>query len=83
MVELGGNHYLDADRIRVVMDQLNTHKPAAFYDFFPPEQAKAYFYRFEFHYILKRGSWLNMVEIAIGTLKRQCLHRWIYDTATL
>ena len=56
MVELADVHYPDADCIRVVMDQLNTHKPAAFYDFFPPEQAKAYLDRFEFHYTPKRGS---------------------------
>jgi len=53
MVELADVHYPDADCIRVVMDQLNTHKPAAFYDFFPPEQAKGYFDRFNFHYAPK------------------------------
>jgi hypothetical protein len=73
IVELADVHYTDADRIRVVMDQLNTHKPAAFYQFFPPEQARAYLDRFEFHYTPKRGSWLNMAEIEIGVLKRQCL----------
>ncbi|MFC7043687.1 IS630 family transposase [Halonotius sp. GCM10025705] len=83
MVELADVHYPDADRIRVVMDQPNTHKPAAFYDFFPPEQAKAYLDRFEFHYTPKRGSWLNMAEIKIGVLKRQCLDQRIYDAATL
>ena len=83
MVELADVHYPDADCIRVVMDQLNTHKPAAFYDFFPPEQAKAYLDRFEFHYTPKRGSWLNMAEISIGILKRQCLDRRIYHAATL
>jgi len=66
-----------------VMDRLNTHKPAAFYDFFSPAQAKAYLDRFEFHYTPKRGSWLNMAEISIGILKRQCLDRRIYDAATL
>jgi len=66
-----------------VIDQLNTHKLATFYDFYPPEQAKAYLYRFEFHYTPKRGSWLNMAEISIGILKRQCLDRRIYDAATL
>jgi len=83
MVELADVHYLDADRIRVVMDQLNTHKPVAFYEFSPPEQAKAYLDRFEFHYTSKRGSWLKMAEIATGILKRQSLDRRIYDAATL
>ena len=50
---------------------------------FPPVQAKAYLDRFEFHYTPKRGSWLNMAEIKIGVLKRQCLDRRIYDAATL
>ena len=49
----------------------------------PPEQAKAYLDRFEFHYTPKRGSWLNIAEISIGILKRQCLDRRIYDAATL
>ena len=83
MVELADVHYPDADRIRVVMDQLNTHKPAAFYQFFPPDEARAYLDRFEFHYTPKRGSWLNMAEIEIGVLKRQCLDRRIYHAATL
>ncbi|AUX09881.1 IS630 family transposase [Halalkaliarchaeum desulfuricum] len=75
MVELADVHYPDANRIRVVMDQLNTHKPAAFYQFFPPDQAQTYLDRFEFHYTPKRGGWLNMAEIEIGVLKRQCLDR--------
>jgi len=83
MVELEDIHYPDADCIRVVMDQLNTHKPAAFYDFFPPDQAQAYLDRFEFHYTPKRGSWLKMAEAKIGVLKRQCLDRRIYHAATL
>lgn len=83
MVELAGVHYPDADCIRILMDQLNTHNPAAFYQFFPSEQAKAYLDRFGFHYTSKRGSWLNMAEIKIGVLKRQCLDRRIYDAATL
>ncbi|WP_394354814.1 transposase [Haloferax sp. AS1] len=70
MVELADVHYPDADCIRVVVDQLNTHKPAGFYQFFPPDQAQAYLDRFEFHYTPKRGSWLNMAEIEIGVLKR-------------
>ena len=83
MVELADVYYPDADCIRVVMDQLNTHNPAAFYQFFPPDHAQAYLDRFEFHYTPKRGSWLNMAEIEIGVLKRQCLDRRIYHAATL
>jgi len=83
MIELVDVHYPDADCSRVVMDQLNTHKPAAFYDSFPPEQAKAYLDRFEFQNTPKRGSWLNMAEISIGIFKRQCLDRCIHDAATL
>jgi len=56
MVELADIHYPDAVRIRVVMDQLNTHKPAAFYQFFPPDYAQAYLDRFEFHYTPKEEA---------------------------
>jgi len=83
MVEIADEHYPDADCIRVVLDNLNTHNPAAFYRFFPPDIAHAYLDRFEFHYTPKHGSWLNMAEIEIGVLKRQCLDRRIYDAATL
>ncbi len=83
MFELADVHYPDADCIRVVIDQPNTHKPASFYQFFPPDQARMYLDRFEFHDMPKRGSWLNMAEIEIGVLKRQCLDRRIYDAATL
>jgi len=77
MVELADVHYSDGNYIQFVMDQLNTHKPAAFYDFFPSKEAKAYLDRFELHYTPKQGSWLNMAEIKIGVLKRQCLDRRI------
>ncbi|EMA56514.1 hypothetical protein C451_02288 [Halococcus thailandensis JCM 13552] len=83
MVELADVHYPDADCIRVVVDQLNTHNPAGFYRFFPPDKAQAYLDRFEFHYTPKHGSWLNMAEIEIGVLKRKCLDRRIYHAATL
>jgi hypothetical protein len=83
MVELADVHYPDAECIRVVVDQLNKHKPAAFYDFLPPEQARAYLDRFEFHYTPKRSSWLNMAEIELGVLKRQCLDRRIHHAASL
>jgi len=83
MVELADNHYPDADCIRVVMDHLNTHNPANFYQFLPPDEAQEYLDRFEFHFVPKHGSWLNMAEIELGVLKRQCLDRRIYHAATL
>ena len=83
MVELADDHNPDAECIRVVVDQLDTHNPAGFYQFFPPDIAQAYFDRFEFHYVPKHGSWLDMAEIEIGVLTRQCLDRRIYDAATL
>ena len=83
MVELADDHYPDADCIRVVVDHLNTHKPAGFYQFFPPDEARAYLDRFEFHYVPKKGSWLNMAELVWSTLQTQCLNRRIPDAATL
>src|SRR5699024_6842029 len=59
MVELADVHYPDAVCIRVVVDNLNTHNPAGFYRFFPPDEAQAYLDRFEFHYAPKKGSWLK------------------------
>jgi hypothetical protein len=61
----------------------STHNPAGFYQLFPPDVAQAYFDRFELQYTLKKGSWLNMAEIELGVLKRQCLDRRIYHAATL
>ncbi len=83
MQELADVHYPDAARIRVVLDNLNTHNPAAFYEFLPPIEARAYLDRFEFHFTPKHGSWLNMAEIEISALKTQCLNRRIPDAATL
>ena len=83
MVELADEHYPDADCIRVVLDNLNTHYPAAFYRFFPPDVAQAYLNRFEFHFTPKHGSWLNMAEIEISVIKRQCLDQRIFHAAGL
>jgi hypothetical protein len=83
MVTLADEHYPDADFIRVVLDNLSTHNPAAFYRFFPPDKAHADLDRFEFHYTPTNGSWLNMAEIEIGALKRQCLDRRLPHAATL
>jgi transposase len=73
----------DADLIRVVMDQLNTHKPASLYEAFVPEEARRLLKRLEFHYTPKHGSWLNMAEIELSVLSRQCLNRRIPDEETL
>lgn len=72
-------HYCNADRITLVMDNLNTHEPGALYEAFPPEKAKALWDRFEFVYTPKHGSWLNMAEIELNVLTGQCLNRRIDD----
>jgi hypothetical protein len=65
--------YPDAERIRLVVDNLSTHSPAAFYETFSPEEARRLARRVEFIYTPVHGSWLNMVEIEISVLVRQCL----------
>ena len=75
--------YPTATRIRVVLDNLNTHKPASLYATFPPEQANRILKRLEFHYTPKHGSWLNMAEIEFSVFSRQCLADRIPDEATL
>lgn len=69
--------YPEAEIIRVVLDNLNTHKPASLYAAFAPEEARAIARKLEFHYTPKHGSWLNMAEIEIGIMVRQCLDRRI------
>ena len=83
MRELVDVHFPDAERITVVLDNLNTHTPAALYTAFPPEEAKRIWDKLEFHYTPKHGSWLNMAEIELSVLSRQCLDRRIPDQATL
>ena len=73
----------EAEVIRIVMDNLNTHKPASLYESFAPEEARRILKRLEFHYTPKHGSWLNMAEIELSVLSRQCLDRRIADEATL
>jgi hypothetical protein len=75
--------YPDALRIRVVLDQLNTHSPASLYEAFPPAEARRLVEKLEFHYTPKHGSWLNMAEIELSVLQRPCLDRRIPDEATL
>ena len=73
----------DADKIRVVQDNLSTHSPGALYQAFPPAEARRILRRLEFHYVPKHASWLNMVEIEIGVLRGQCLDRRIDDPKRL
>jgi transposase len=73
----------DAERIVLVMDNLNTHTAAALYETFPPALAKRLWDTLEVHYTPKHGSWLNMAEIELSVLGRQCLERRIPDEATL
>ena len=75
--------YPDRERIVLVMDNLNTHHPASLYEAFQPEEAQRIAKRLEIHYTPKHGSWLNMAEIELGVLARQCLHRRIPDQETL
>jgi len=77
--EIADEHYPSAIKIRLVMDNLATHKPAALYEAFPPQEAKRIWDRFEFIYTPKHGSWLNMAEIELNVLMGQCLDRRIDD----
>lgn len=83
MRDLVDTHFPAARRIRVVLDNLNTHKPASLYDAFPPAEARRILRKIEFHFTPKHASWLNMVEIEIGVLNTQCLNRRIGDRGTL
>jgi transposase len=77
MREVVDVHCPDAERIRVVQDNLSTHSAGALYQAFPPAEARRILRRLEFHYTPKHASWLNMVEIEIGVLRGQCLDRRI------
>ena len=77
MRELVDVDFPEAERIRVVLDNLSTHTAAALYAAFPPAEARRVLRRLDFHYTPKHASWLNMVEIEIGVLKGQCLDRRI------
>jgi hypothetical protein len=76
-------HCIDTAVMRVVQDNLNTHTAGSFYERFDPEKARNLKNRFEFHYTPKKGSWLNMAEIELSALARQCLDRRIGDMETL
>jgi hypothetical protein len=81
--ELVDVHYPTAGKIVLVLDQLSTHTPASLYAAFPPAEAKRLADRLEFHHTPKHGSWLNMAEIELSVLERQCLRRRIEDRAAL
>lgn len=81
--ELVDVHYPDAEKIVLVQDNLNTHKPASLYEAFPPEEAQRILAKLEIHYTPKHGSWLNMAETELGILSRQCLDRRIEDRERL
>ena len=69
----------EAELIRVVLDNLNTHTPAALYQTFPAEEARRLTRKLAFHYTPKHGSWLNMAEIEFSVMARQCLNRHLPD----
>jgi hypothetical protein len=75
--------YPSAIKVRLVMDNLNTHNIASLYDTFEPEEARRLAERIDIHYTPKHGSWLNMAEIELSVLKGQCLARRIPDMETM
>ena len=75
--------YPDAEVIRVVLDNLNTHTPASLYEAFPPEEARAIARKLEFHYTPRHGSWLNIAEIELAVLSNMCLSQRIPDEESL
>jgi hypothetical protein len=81
--ELVDVHYPDAERLVLVMDNLNIHSPASLYETFAPAEAKRLADKLEIHHTPRHGSWLNMAEIELGILQRQCLDRRLGDRATL
>ena len=75
--------YPDARKVRLVMDNLNTHGVASLYEAFSPMETRRLAKRLEIHYTPKHGSWLNMAEIELSVLKGQCLNRRIADMSTM
>ena len=72
-----------AERIRVVLDNLSTHKPDALYETFSPDEARRIVRKLEFHYTPTHGSWLNMAELELSVLARQCLAQRVPNIPTL
>lgn len=81
--ELVDVHFPAAERIVLVLDNLNTHGPASLYEAFAPAEAKRLWDKLEVHYTPKHGSWLNVAEIELSVLERQCLDRRLPDLATV
>jgi hypothetical protein len=81
--DLVDERYPEAERLILVMDNLNTHTLGSLYEAFPPAEARRLAEKIELHYTPKHGSWLNMAEIELSVLGRQCLARLIPDQATL
>ena len=81
--ELVDVHFPQAERIVLVMDNLNTHKGASLYESFAPAEARRLIEKLEIHYTPKHGSWLDMAETELSILTKQCLDRRIGDLATL
>jgi len=83
MKAISDDYYPEAERITIVMDNLGTHTPGAFYEAFEPAEAKRILDRFEFVYTPKHGSWLNVAEIELNVLFSQCLNRRIDNIETV
>ena len=83
MQALVDGYFPEAEMIQVVFDNLNTHTPAALYESFPPAEARRILQRLDFHYTPKHGSWLNMAEIELSVLARQCLRRRLPNKETV
>ena len=83
LAHLADIHFPNADKIVLVQDNLNTHKPASLYEAFAPAEARRLVERFEWHYTPKHGSWLDMAESELAVLSAQCLDRRIPDKKTL
>jgi hypothetical protein len=81
--ELVDVHSAEAEQIVLVMDNLNIHSPASLYEAFPPAEAKRLADKLEIHHTPRHGSWLNMAEIELSILQRQCLDRRLGDRATV
>lgn len=75
--------YPEAEQIVLVMDNLNAHTPASLYEAFEPKEARHLAEKLEIHYTPKHGSWLNIAEIELSVLGRQCLDRRLPDQTTL
>ena len=73
MRQLIDEHYPDAEKVVLVMDNLNTHHPSSFYETFEPREARRLARRLEIHYTPEHGSWLNVTEIENSVMARQCL----------